>query len=80
VFYAGGACELAQCSSSETFATAEILKTGVVAKNNCPGGNAQHEVTANPGELVIFGKPWTRWQCMMLEIPWLVMRVGQTPG
>ncbi len=70
VFYSGGGtCELMQCSSSETFATTEVLKTGIVATNRCSGPNDIYNVSPRPGELVIFGKPFSGRECTMLEMP-----------
>lgn len=69
VFYTGGGtCELLQCSSSETFAVVKIMKVGIVA-TNCSKAKAPYKRVATPGELVIFAKPYTGWQCVMQEIP-----------
>lgn len=65
----GETCQLGQCSSSETFRTAEVLKTGMVAENKCTAPKREYGASPKPGELVIFVKPYTRWQCAMQEIP-----------
>jgi hypothetical protein len=51
----------------KTFETAAILNTGVVGK--CSGLKHPYNASPKPGELVIFGTPWSVWQCLMLEMP-----------
>lgn len=65
----GGTCQLVQCSLSETFKTAEILKSGVIASNNCSAPKLQRNISPKPAELIIFAKPYTKWQCVMQETP-----------
>ena len=68
VFYVGGGtCELGQCST-RTFPTAEILKVGVIA-SNCSDPKSPYKGSPRAGELVIFGTPFSRTECMMLEMP-----------
>ena len=45
-----------RCTPSLPFATAEILKTGVVGPNTCSGRKLRYTAAPKPGELVIFGK------------------------
>ena len=67
VFYTGGnTCELGQCP--QIFTTAEILKTGIIG-STCSVPKHTYNVSPRPGELVIFGTPFSWWQCVLLEMP-----------
>lgn len=66
----GGTCQLIQCSRAQTYGIAEILKTGMVGINKCsPARKRQYDLVPKPGELIIFAKPYSGWQCAMQEIP-----------
>ena len=56
-----------QCMPYIVFSTAEILKTGVVAPTNCAGSDFRYAGSANPGEMVLFGKPVSWWERMKRE-------------
>jgi len=60
--------ELWNCSDI-AFPTAQILKTGVVARYTCDDGKLKWPATAKPGELLIFSKRFTLWERMRREIP-----------
>lgn len=71
LFYAGGgACQLVQCSSSQTYRVREILETGLIAGDTCSVGKIKSSTPPpKPGELIIFAKPYSGWQCAMQEVP-----------
>jgi hypothetical protein len=60
--------ELGYCSD-RAFPTAQILKTGLVARYTCDDGKLKWSANPKPGELVIFTKHVTFWERMRREIP-----------
>jgi hypothetical protein len=71
VQYSGGQCGLVQCSynKGQPFSVSEILKSGVVAPNGCSDSNFQFGQVPHQGEIVIFAKMRTSWECTRQEIP-----------
>lgn len=52
---------LVECFAPRTFAVAEAMKAGVVAKNTC--GDASTDLT-EPGDVVLFGHQKNLWQVL----------------
>jgi hypothetical protein len=59
--------DLGVCTLGVEFSTAEILKTGVIAKGGCRG--LPGVGPPKPGEIVLFGHPVPLWQLMLRELP-----------
>lgn len=58
----GDSLYVGRCTPSLPFATAEILKTGIIGTNTCSGDKFEYKAAPKPGELVLFGKKWSWWE------------------
>jgi len=58
------------CSSRYEFSTKEVLSAGVVPYNRCDKkGKIKTKFFAKPGEIIIFDRPFTRWDYLKQEVP-----------